>query len=69
MYIKVKKHNQLSTITYPFNPLDAIGWHGSLMPVKLNWKDIRPLVSHSYHLPPSAHTTFYCKRFIVTTFV
>ena len=48
----------LSVITYPFNPLDALGWHGTLAPVRLNWRDLRPLMSHRYHLPPSAHTTF-----------
>ena len=56
-------------ITYPFNPLDAIGWHGDLMPVRINWRDIRPLMSHRYHLPPSAHSTFVASRFVVCTFV
>lgn len=67
--IAVKRCNEFSTITYPFNPLDAIGWHGDLMPVKINWRDIRPLMSHRYHLPPSAHTTFVAGRFVVCTFV
>ena len=44
----------ISTVTYPFNPLDAVGWHGDLAPVRLNVRDIRPLMSHRYHLPPSA---------------
>jgi len=64
----VKRHRQLSTIHYPFNPLDAVGWHGNLMPVKLNWRDIRPIMSHRYHIPPSAHTTFVAHRFVVCTF-
>lgn len=67
--VVVKRRNRLSTITYPFNPLDAVGWHGDLMPVKINWRDIRPLMSHRYHLPPSAHTTFVANRFVVCTFV
>lgn len=67
--VVVKRRGQLSTIDYPFNPLDAIGWHGDLTPVKLNWRDIRPLMSHRYHLPPSAHTTFVAKNFVVCTFV
>ena len=29
---------------------------------------IRPLMSHRYHLPPSAHTTFVADRFVVCTF-
>ena len=67
--VVVKRSNQFSCITYPFNPLDAIGWHGTLMPLRVNWRDIRPLMSHRYHLPPSAHSTFVSKRFVVCTFV
>ncbi len=67
--VKVKRRGAISTITYPFNPLDAIGWHGDLTVVRINVKDIRPLMSHRYHLPPSAHTTFVGNRFVVCTFV
>jgi homogentisate 1,2-dioxygenase len=67
--VAVKRHNKVSVITYPYNPLDAIGWHGDLSVVRLNWRDIRPLMSHRYHLPPSAHTTFVASRFVVCTFV
>jgi homogentisate 1,2-dioxygenase len=66
--VVVKRRGRLSTITYPFNPLDAVGWHGELVPVRVNWRDIRPLMSHRYHLPPSAHTTFVGKNFVVCTF-
>ncbi|MEA2625593.1 MAG: homogentisate 1,2-dioxygenase [Candidatus Binatota bacterium] len=65
----VKRRGRRSTVTYPFNPLDAVGWHGNLVPVRLNWRDIRPLTSHRVHLPPSAHTTFLTDRFVVCTFV
>jgi homogentisate 1,2-dioxygenase len=67
--VVVKRRNQLTTITFPFNPLDAVGWHGDLFPVRINVKDIRPLMSHRYHLPPSAHTTFVANRFVICTFV
>ncbi len=67
--VRVKRRGELSTITYPYNPLDAVGWHGDLAPVRLNWRDIRPLMSHRAHLPPSAHTTFVADRFVVCTFV
>jgi homogentisate 1,2-dioxygenase len=66
--VEVKKRGEVSTITYPYNPLDAVGWHGELHPVRLNVRDIRPLMSHRYHLPPSAHTTFLSDRFVVCTF-
>jgi len=66
--VDVKRRDAVSTITFPFNPLDAIGWHGELSVVRLNVRDIRPLMSHRYHLPPSAHTTFLAQRFVVCTF-
>ncbi len=67
--VEVKRLGAVSTVTYPFNPLDAIGWKGDLAPVRINIADIRPLMSHRYHLPPSAHTTFVAPRFVVCSFV
>lgn len=67
--VQIKRHNKVSTVTFPFNPLDAIGWHGDLSVMRINWRDIRPLMSHRYHLPPSAHTTFAAQRFVICTFV
>lgn len=66
--VHIKRLGTGSTVTYPFNPLDAMGWHGNLAPVRINVDDIRPLMSHRYHLPPSAHTTFVANRFVVCTF-
>lgn len=66
--IEIKKRGQVSVATYPYNPLDAVGWHGDLAPVRINVKDLRPVVSHRYHLPPSVHTTFVSDRFVVCTF-
>src|SRR6266446_3439775 len=61
--VSVKRRNQLSTVTFPFNPLDAVGWHGDLSVVRINWRDLRPIMSHRAHLPPSAHTTFVAGSF------
>ncbi len=66
--VRIKRQDRLSTVTYPFNPLDAVGWKGDLAPVKLNVRDIRPLMSHRYHLPPSAHITWVANRFVICTF-
>jgi homogentisate 1,2-dioxygenase len=67
--VAVKRRGAVSTVTFPYNPLDAIGWHGDLSVCRINVRDIRPLMSHRYHLPPSAHTTFVGSRFVVYTFV
>jgi homogentisate 1,2-dioxygenase len=66
--VEIKKRGQVSVATYPYNPLDAVGWHGDLAPVRLNVKDLRPMMSARYHVPPSIHTTFLADRFVVCTF-
>jgi len=66
--VEIKRRGQVSVATYPYNPLDAVGWHGDLAPVRINVRDFRPVVSHRYHLPPSVHTTFVSDRFVVCTF-
>ncbi len=67
--VVIKRHGRFSTVSYRYNPLDAVGWHGDNLPVKINWRDIRPVMSHRYHLPPSVHTTFVAGRFVVCSFV
>ncbi|BDU39517.1 homogentisate 1,2-dioxygenase [Vibrio nigripulchritudo] len=67
--VHIKSRNKLNRVTYPFNPLDAVGWKGNLTVFRLNWREIRPLMSHRYHLPPSAHTTFVADGFVICTFV
>jgi homogentisate 1,2-dioxygenase len=67
--VRVKHRGGMSRVTYPYNPLDALGWKGDVYPVKLNVRDVRPLMSHRFHVPPSAHTTFVANRFVVCTFV
>ncbi|MEQ8177815.1 MAG: hypothetical protein RIC52_04510 [Amphiplicatus sp.] len=66
--VEIKKRGEVSVATYPYNPLDVVGWHGELSPVRLNIRHIRPVMSHRYHIPPSAHTTFVSDRFVVCTF-
>ncbi len=67
--VVVKRSDRYSRIRYPYNPLDAIGWHGDVCVVRLNWRDIRPVMSHRYHIPPSVHATFTSTRFVICTFV
>ena len=67
--VNIKRRGTVSTVTYPFNPLDAVGWHGDLCVARINLRDLRPLMSHRYHLPPSAHTTFVADRFVICSFV
>jgi len=67
--VEIKRLGKVTTITYPFNPLDASGWKGSVYPKKLSIYDICPIMSHRYHIPPSGHTTFVGHNFVVCSFV
>jgi homogentisate 1,2-dioxygenase len=65
--VRVKRRQQFGVISYPYNPLDAIGWQGDLYPVRLNVRDIRSVMSDRLHVPPSLLATFASDRFVVCT--
>lgn len=65
----IRHRNKVTTVTYPFNPLDCVGWKGSLYPWKISIYDYCPINSHKYHIPPSGHTMFVCQNFVVCSFV
>ena len=67
--ILIKRKEGTTKVTYPWNPLDAKGWKGSVYPWKLSIYDYCPIMSHRYHIPPSGHTTFTAKNFVVCSFV
>jgi len=66
--VEVRHRGRRARVTYPFNPLDAVGWKGDLAAVRLNVADVRPVSSHRYHLPPSVHATFAAAELVVCTF-
>jgi homogentisate 1,2-dioxygenase len=67
--VHIKREHQITKVFYPFNPLDVVGWKGDLTVWRINVKDIRPVVSARYHLPPSAHSTFIANNFIICSFL
>lgn len=67
--IDIKREGEMTTVTYPYNPLDVMGWKGSVYPWKLSIYDFCPVTSHRYHIPPSGHTTLVCRNFVVCSFV
>jgi homogentisate 1,2-dioxygenase len=67
--IRVKVDDEFSSVFYPFNPIDVVGWKGDLTVWKLNMSDICPIMSHKAHLPPSAHTTFHTQGAVVCSFL
>lgn len=68
--VRVKKYNQITKVWFPFNPVqDTLGWKGTVVPWKISINDFQPVVSPSYHLPPSVHTTFVARGFVICSFV
>ena len=64
----IQRQGALTSVFYPHCPLDAVGWKGTLTVWRLNVRDIRPVSSDRYHLPPSAHTTFVAANVAICTF-
>jgi homogentisate 1,2-dioxygenase len=67
--VRIKRDGQHTRVVYPFYPMDVAGWKGDLWPTRLNVRDIRPVVSPGYHLPPSVHVTFTAGGALISTFV
>lgn len=67
--INVKRANQVTQFSYDECVFDTVGWKGDYWPFVLDAKDLMPLISARVHLPPSAHTTFVAKQFVVCTFL
>lgn len=67
--VRVKRLNEYTSIFYPFNPMDVVGWKGDLSVWQLNVKDIRPINGHRAHLAPSIHSTFLGTGFVICTFL
>jgi len=67
--ITVKRLNELTRFEYESHYYDTLGWKGDLYPFTLHVDDMMPLMSHRAHLPPSAHTTFVARDFVVCTFL
>ncbi len=67
--IRIKRLGEWTSIFYPYNPIDIVGWRGDLTVFKINMRDIRPVISPRVHLPPPVHTTFMAENFVVCSFL
>lgn len=67
--MQIKREGAWTKVFYPFNPLNTAGWKGDLSPWAINVSEIRPVVSPRYHLPPSVHTTFVARNFVICSFL
>lgn len=67
--LRILRAGALTSVFYPFDPLDTVGWKGDLSVWRLHVKDIRPVSSERYHLPPTAHATFVADGVAICTFL
>lgn len=67
--LHILREGEWTKVFYPFNPINTVGWKGDLTPWAINVADIRPVVSPRYHLPPSVHTTFVSRNFVICSFL
>lgn len=67
--IEIKHAGEVSKYIYDDNIYDVVGWKGDLFPFTLHTDHMMPLMSHRAHLPPSAHTTFVAREFVICTFL
>jgi homogentisate 1,2-dioxygenase len=67
--IKIKHTDEITKITYDGNLFDVVGWKGDLFPFTLHMDHIMPIMSHRVHLPPSVHSTFVGRGFVVCSFL
>jgi len=67
--VRILRFGEITKVFYPFNPFDVVGWKGDLSVWKINMRDIRPVMSHRAHLPPSAHTTLLMQNAVVCSFL
>jgi homogentisate 1,2-dioxygenase len=54
--------------TYPYHPLDVVGWDGCLYPYAFNVADFMPITG-KVHQPPPVHQVFEGTGFVICNFV
>lgn len=67
--LRIIREGEPTTVYYPHCPLDVVGWKGTLAPTLFNVRDLRPVLSDRYHLPPSVHATWVMQNAVICTFV
>lgn len=66
--VVVKRADRLSSLFYPFDPMDVVGWQGTTAPFKLSMYDIRSISAERLDIPPSGYATFSAPGALICTF-
>lgn len=65
--VLIRARHRLTMYTYPYHPLDVVGWDGYVWPFAFSIHDFSP-ISGKLHMPPPIHQTFAGHNFVVCSF-
>lgn len=65
--VLIKARDRYTLYTYPYHPLQVVGWDGYVYPYAFNIHDFCPIVG-KVHMPPPIHQTFHTPGFVVCSF-
>lgn len=65
--VRIKARDRVHRYTYPYNPLDVVGWDGCYYPYCFNVDEFAPIVG-KLHMPPPIHQTFEGHNFVICSF-
>jgi len=65
--VRIKARDCVHTYTYPYHPLDVVGWDGCYYPYCFNVDDFAPITG-KLHMPPPIHQTFEGHNFVICSF-
>ncbi|MFQ3586116.1 MAG: homogentisate 1,2-dioxygenase [Fimbriimonadaceae bacterium] len=66
-HVLIKARGRHTLYTYPYHPLDVVGWDGYVFPYAFSIHDFQPIVG-KLHMPPPIHQTFAGQGFVVCSF-
>ena len=65
--VRIKARDRVHAYTYPYHPLDVVGWDGCYYPYCFNIDDFAPITG-KLHMPPPIHQTFEAHNFVICSF-
>ena len=65
--VRIKAVNSVHSYTYPYHPLDIVGWDGCYYPYCFNADDFSPITA-KHHMPPPTHQVFVAGGFVICAF-
>jgi homogentisate 1,2-dioxygenase len=65
--VLIRARNRHTLYTYPWHPLNVVGWDGYVFPYAFNINDFQPITG-KLHMPPPIHQTFHAPGFVVCSF-